>query len=124
MATHVPNRPSVKTLVEAEAISKALSRMAHELIERNGARSDNGELSDGELDRVALVGVQTRGVPLAARLRRLIAERSDVELPFGAIDITFHRDDAHVREGGRSPDRQPVVRGVGLADPLCAAGRL
>jgi pyrimidine operon attenuation protein/uracil phosphoribosyltransferase len=94
---------AVKVLLDAEAISKSLSRLAHELIERNS-----------ELDRVALVGIQTRGVPLAARLRRLVAERSGHELPLGALDITFHRDDVHVRGGGTRPERQPVVRATSI----------
>ena len=60
--------------------------------------------------RVALVGIQTRGVPLAQRLRQLIAERADVEPPLGRLDVTFHRDDVHVR-AGRPPRRaQPIVR--------------
>ena len=112
---HVPRRtpagdalpgnavPEGKILLDAEAISKALSRIAHELIERAD-----------DLDLLALVGIQTRGVPLASRLRRLVAERSGVELPFGALDITFHRDDVHVRDGGRAPDRQPIVRATSI----------
>ena len=114
MTTHVPDRPpeearstslgsTAKILLDAEAISKALSRIAHELIERGD-----------DLDEVALVGIQTRGVPLASRLRRLVAERSGVELRLGALDITFHRDDVHVRDGGRPPGRQPVVRATSI----------
>lgn len=114
MTTHVPDRPpkevrstslgnTAKTLLDAEAMSKALSRIAHELIERGD-----------DLDEVALVGIQTRGVPLASRLRRLVAERSGVELRLGALDITFHRDDVHVRDGGRPPGRQPVVRATSI----------
>ena len=98
MTTHVPGQvAATKTLLDADAISKALSRIAHEIAERT------------ELDEVALVGIQTRGVPLAYRLRRLVEERSGVAPPVGALDITFHRDDVHVRDGARPPDRQPVV---------------
>jgi pyrimidine operon attenuation protein/uracil phosphoribosyltransferase len=97
MTTHVPGRPATKTLLDADAIAKALSRIAHEIAERT------------ELDEVALVGIQTRGVPLAHRLRRLVEERSGVAPPVGALDITFHRDDVHIRSGARPPDRQPVV---------------
>ena len=103
MSTHVPDRAAAQDLLDADAISKALSRIAHELIERSE-----------ELERVALVGIQTRGVPIASRLRRLVAERSGVELALGALDITFHRDDVHVRDGGRPPGRQPVVRATSL----------
>ena len=103
MSTDVPDRAAAQVLLDADAISKALSRIAHELIERNA-----------DLDRVALVGIQTRGVPIASRLRRLVTERSGVALALGALDITFHRDDVHVRDGGRPPGRQPVVRSTSL----------
>jgi len=106
--THVPDRATAKQLLDADAIARSLSRIAHELIERH-------DLPDGPgLDRVALVGIQTRGVPLASRLRRLVEERSAAELPVGALDITFHRDDVHVRDGGRPPDRQPIVRSTNI----------
>jgi pyrimidine operon attenuation protein / uracil phosphoribosyltransferase len=109
MSTHVPgpavaSKSAGKPLLDAEAISKTLSRIAHEIIERN---SDLGD--------VVLVGIHTRGVPLARRLQELVLERSGVECPVGAIDITFHRDDAHVR-----PDRirQPLVRATDVPVPL------
>jgi pyrimidine operon attenuation protein / uracil phosphoribosyltransferase len=105
---------SAKILLDAEAISKALARIAHEVIERAGAAAGgDGDGWEG-LDSVALVGIQTRGVPLASRLRRLVAERSGAELELGALDITFHRDDVHVRDGGRPPGRQPVVRATSI----------
>jgi pyrimidine operon attenuation protein / uracil phosphoribosyltransferase len=110
MSTH-PGQPAAaaaKSLLDADAISKALSRIAHEVIENaDGSGPDT-------LDRVALVGIQTRGVPLASRLRRLVAERSGQELALGALDITFHRDDVHVRNGGRPPGRQPIVRATSI----------
>ncbi len=99
-----------KVLLDDEAIRRTLSRIAHEIIERNE-----------ELDTVALVGIHTRGVPLAQRLRRLIAERTGDELEIGQLDITFHRDDVTVR-GGNAPQRpQPVVRDTRLGFDL--AGR-
>ncbi|MEX0850259.1 MAG: bifunctional pyr operon transcriptional regulator/uracil phosphoribosyltransferase PyrR [Gaiellaceae bacterium] len=107
MTTHVPDRATARQLLDADAISRALSRIAHELIEGND-----------DLARVALVGIQTRGVPLASRLRRLVEERSGTELPVGALDITFHRDDVHVRDGGRPPGRQPIVRATSIPFPL------
>ena len=112
MTTHVPERPEraaapAKVLLDADAISKALVRISHELAERND-----------DLDRLALVGIQTRGVPLASRLRRLVAEQEGAELPLGALDITFHRDDVHVRDGGRPPGRHPVVRATSIPFPL------
>jgi len=112
MTTHLPDRAAATQLLDADEIAKSLSRIAHELIERNGAPDGPG------LERVALVGIQTRGVPLASRLRRLVGERSGIELPVGALDITFHRDDVHVRDGGRPPDRQPVVRATTIGFPI------
>ena len=101
--SHHAVRPASKVLLDAEAISRTLSRVAHEIIERND-----------DLEAVALVGIQTRGVPLAQRLRQLIAERAGVELSLGRLDVTFHRDDVHVR-AGRAPRRaQPLVRDTKL----------
>lgn len=102
-----PSEPAPKTLLDATAISRTLSRVAHEVIERND-----------DLGRLVLVGIHQRGVPLAHRLRRLVAERSGVELDLGAVDITFHRDDVLVRAGGAPRRAQPLVRGTSLELPL------
>jgi pyrimidine operon attenuation protein / uracil phosphoribosyltransferase len=112
MSTHVPEDATARLLLDGEEIAKALSRIAHEIIERNAGGDGAG------LDMVALVGIQSRGAPLASRLRRLIEERSELTLPVGALDITFHRDDVHVRDGGRPPGRQPVVRATSIAFPI------
>ena len=95
--------PAGRALLDGEAIARTLSRIAHEIIERND-----------DLETVALVGIHTRGVPLAQRLRRLIADRAGLELELGQLDITFHRDDVHVREGQAPRRRQPVVRDTKL----------
>jgi pyrimidine operon attenuation protein/uracil phosphoribosyltransferase len=95
--------PGGRLLLDGEAIGRTLSRIAHEIIERND-----------DLDAVALVGIHTRGVPLSQRLRRLVEERTGVELGLGQVDITFHRDDVHVREGNAPRRRQPVVRDTKL----------
>ena len=107
MTTHVPADATARLLLDDEAIAKALSRIAHEIIERTD-----------ELDSVALVGIQSRGAPLASRLRRLVEERSGYAIPVGALDITFHRDDVHVRDRGRAPGRQPVVRSTSISFPI------
>jgi pyrimidine operon attenuation protein/uracil phosphoribosyltransferase len=96
-----------RELLDAEAMQRTLSRIAHELIERNP-----------ELDRLALVGIHTRGVPLAHRLRRLVEERSGVRLDTGSVDITFYRDDVGVRGGEAPLHAQPVVRATQLAFAL------
>jgi pyrimidine operon attenuation protein/uracil phosphoribosyltransferase len=105
MSTHVPDRAeaSAKILLDADGLGRTLSRIAHEIIERND-----------DLSRLALVGIHTRGVPLAHRLRRLIEERSGVEVDVGAVDITFYRDDVHIRGGEAPLHAQPVVRATQL----------
>jgi pyrimidine operon attenuation protein/uracil phosphoribosyltransferase len=90
-------------LLDEDAMRRTLSRIAHEIIERNA-----------DCDRVALVGIHTRGVPIAQRLRRLIEERSSEEIALGQIDITFHRDDVHVRAGQPPRRPQPLVRDTKL----------
>jgi len=96
-----------KIVLDSEAIDRTLYRIAHEIIEQND-----------DLDEVALVGIHQRGVPLAQRLRRLIAERTGTEVPVGQIDITFYRDDVHVRGGEAPLHSQPVVRSTSLDFPL------
>jgi pyrimidine operon attenuation protein/uracil phosphoribosyltransferase len=106
MTTHAPET-SGKVLLDAQALSRTLSRIAHEIIEANP-----------ELDEVALVGIQTRGVPLAQRLARLIEERAGEAPQLGAVDITFYRDDVHVRGGEAPLHAQPIVRETLLDFPL------
>jgi len=92
-----------RVLLDAEQVARTLSRIAHEIIERND-----------DLESVALVGIHTRGVPIAQRLRRLVEERSGVALELGQLDITFHRDDVHVRSGSAPRRPQPIVRDTRL----------
>lgn len=107
MHTDVPARDDAREILDADALARTLARLAHELIERND-----------ELEELALVGIHTRGAPLARRLAALVAERSGVEPALGTVDISFHRDDVLVR-GGAAPLRvQPVVRGTELGFPL------
>ena len=74
--------------------------------------------ANSDLERVALVGIHTRGVPLAQRLRRRISEVSGTEVALGQLDITFHRDDVHVRAGEAPQHAQPLVRSTTLDFPL------
>src|SRR5690349_5488103 len=101
--SHPAVSPTSKLLLDGEAISRTLSRIAHEIIERSD-----------DLESVALVGIHTRGVPLAQRLRLLVEERSGTPLELGQLDITFHRDDVHVRAGRAPRHPQPVVRDTKL----------
>jgi pyrimidine operon attenuation protein/uracil phosphoribosyltransferase len=97
--SHSAVTPVPRVLLDEDSIRRTLSRIAHEIIERNE-----------ELDTVALVGIHTRGVPIAHRLRHLIEERSGEELALGQLDITFHRDDVHVRAGQAPRRPQPLAR--------------
>jgi pyrimidine operon attenuation protein / uracil phosphoribosyltransferase len=103
----LPAQTSSKTLLDEAAIAKSLTRIAHEIIEANP-----------DLDTVALVGIHTRGVPLAHRLRRLIHELSGEEIALGSLDITFYRDDVQVRGGEPPRHPQPLVRATKLDFPL------
>ncbi len=103
----LPAQSSTKTLLDEAAIAKSLARIAHEIVEGNP-----------DLDQVALVGIHTRGVPLAHRLRRLIHEFSDFEVALGSLDITFYRDDVQVRGSEAPRHPQPLVRATRLDFPL------
>src|SRR5258705_11497688 len=99
MTTHHPGRRAAKILLDAAAVERPLPRVAHELIERND-----------DLEALALVGIHTRGAPLANRLRALVAERSGVLIDIGAVDIPSPRAAVLVRAGGPPLHAQPVVR--------------
>jgi pyrimidine operon attenuation protein / uracil phosphoribosyltransferase len=96
-----------RLLLDAEALNRTLRRIAHEIVEGNPA-----------LDAVALVGIHTRGVPLAHRLRRLIEEFTGRTVDLGTLDITFHRDDVVVRGNEAPLHPQPVVKATRLEFPL------
>ncbi|MBF0572009.1 MAG: bifunctional pyr operon transcriptional regulator/uracil phosphoribosyltransferase PyrR [Candidatus Omnitrophica bacterium] len=72
---------SVK-IMDQEAIRRAVLRMAHEILEKNKG-----------IDHLAFVGIRTRGVILAQRLKKAIKEIEGVDLPVGILDITLYRDD-------------------------------
>ena len=82
-------------VMDADRMSRALTRIAHEILERNRG-----------LDEVALVGVRTRGVPIARRLATLLREINGDHVPTGSLDITLYRDDLMRNAVGP----QPVVR--------------
>ena len=71
-----------KTIMDADAMRRALVRISHEIVERNKG-----------VENVVLVGIRTRGVPLADRLSREIQQIEGMKLPVGSLDITLYRDD-------------------------------
>ena len=82
-------------VMDADRMGRTLTRIAHEILERNRG-----------LDELALVGIRTRGVPLARRLARSLKEINGDDVPTGALDITLYRDDLMRNPVGP----QPVVR--------------
>ena len=69
-------------VMDKEAVRRALMRIAHEILEKNKGA-----------ENVCLVGIRTRGVPLARRINGFIKEIEGHELPIGILDITLYRDD-------------------------------
>ena len=99
--SHKPGLREKSQLMSAAEIERSLSRLAHEIVERNNGASD-----------LVLVGVRRRGAPLAERLARKIAEVEHVSVPVAALDITFYRDDLS------TVDVKPVVKGSLLPFPV------
>jgi pyrimidine operon attenuation protein / uracil phosphoribosyltransferase len=88
---------SGRQIMTADEIRRATIRISHEIVEKHGA-----------VEGLALIGIQRRGVPLARRIARSIAEHERVDVPVGALDITFYRDDLSLVA------QQPVVKGTEL----------
>jgi pyrimidine operon attenuation protein/uracil phosphoribosyltransferase len=82
-----------KVIMTAEDIRRTLARISHEIIERNKV-----------IDNLVLVGIHTRGIPLAHRLADNIQRFEEIELPVGALDFSLHRDDLS------SLEEQPLLR--------------
>jgi pyrimidine operon attenuation protein/uracil phosphoribosyltransferase len=104
-------------ILDADALRRVLTRIAHEIVERNGGASE-----------LVLVGVRSRGVPLARRLAALIEQHEGVSPPVGSLDITFYRDDltrlAHAPIVKRT-EAMPDIGGqtVVLIDDVLFTGR-
>jgi pyrimidine operon attenuation protein/uracil phosphoribosyltransferase len=108
---------SERRILDADDLRRALVRIAHEIVESHGGTDD-----------LVLVGLRTRGHPLAERLANLIEEHETTRLPVGSLDITFYRDDltrlAHAPIVKRS-DLGPEVtdQTVVLVDDVLYTGR-
>lgn len=111
------NSPRVRTVLESSDIDRVLTRISHEIIERaKGA------------DNLVLLGIQTRGVPLAHRIGAKISGFESVDVPVGALDITMYRDDLRLRparalETTALPDIGIDGRTVVLVDDVLFSGR-
>jgi len=95
------NSPDFVPIMGAEAIRRALRRIAHEIIERNP-----------RLEKIVLAGIPSRGVEIAQRIAAFIHEIEKIDIETGVIDVAMHRDDV-----GTRPDL-PVVRASKLPLPL------
>ena len=97
---------TLSEVLSKDGIDRSLRRISHEILERNAS----------SLNDLALVGVLTRGVPLAHRIARNIEHFESLEVPVGSLDITLHRDD-------RDPaDEEPRVRESRI--PFDVAGKM
>ena len=104
-------------VLDAEEIRRALTRIAHEILERTHGG-----------DEVMLLGIPTRGVPLARRLAARIGEFEGLEVPCGSLDVTMHRDDLRLRPARALGRTDLPVGGVDgktivLVDDVLYSGR-
>lgn len=90
-------------VMDADRISRAITRIAHEILERNHG-----------IDGVCLVGIRSRGVPLARRIASVLKSVTGHDVPTGTLDITLYRDDLTRVTAGS----QPVVRSTDIAFPI------
>jgi pyrimidine operon attenuation protein/uracil phosphoribosyltransferase len=95
------NSPAAVPVMDAEAMRRALRRVAHEIIDRNP-----------QLEKVVLAGIPSRGVEIARRIAAFIREIENINVQTGVIDVAMHRDDVGTRR------ELPVVRASELPLPL------
>jgi pyrimidine operon attenuation protein / uracil phosphoribosyltransferase len=95
---------SGRRIMAAEDVRRAVIRISHEIVEKQAGT-----------EGLVLIGIQRRGVPLAHRVADAIREHEGVELPVGALDITFYRDDLSLVA------QQPVVKGTAIPFDLNGA---
>jgi len=91
------------TILDEQAMSRALTRIAHEILERN---------KGGE--NLVLVGIKTRGVPLAKRLQERIKTIEDIDVPIGELDITLYRDDLQKK----SVEGDPKINETNISEDI------
>jgi pyrimidine operon attenuation protein / uracil phosphoribosyltransferase len=95
------NSSAAVPVMDAEAMRRALRRVAHEIIERNP-----------QLEKVVLVGIPSRGVEIARRIASFVHQIEKIDIESGVIDVAMHRDDVGTRR------ELPVVRASKLPLPL------
>jgi pyrimidine operon attenuation protein / uracil phosphoribosyltransferase len=105
-----------RTVLDARDVARALTRISHEILERNKGARD-----------LVLLGIPTRGVPLAERIGAKIAAVEDVDVPVGSLDVTMYRDDLRLRPARTLLHTEIPVdidhRTVVLVDDVLFSGR-
>jgi pyrimidine operon attenuation protein/uracil phosphoribosyltransferase len=96
MSPDAPRYREKAQVLDESALDRALTRIAHEILERNGGAKE-----------LTFVGLRTRGVSLAQRLAARIAQIDGTQVPVGTLDITLYRDDLGIRG-------TPVIRGTDI----------
>ncbi|MDQ2697692.1 MAG: bifunctional pyr operon transcriptional regulator/uracil phosphoribosyltransferase PyrR [Actinomycetota bacterium] len=108
---------TTRTVLQESDIARALTRISHEILESNRGADD-----------LVILGIPTRGVPLAERIATLIGDICEVPVPVGALDVTMYRDDLH-RNPTRAPHRTRIPSGgldgrvIVLVDDVLFSGR-
>lgn len=92
---------SGRQIMTADEIRRATTRLSHEIVEKQAGTAG-----------LMLIGIQRRGVPLARRIAAAILEHEGAEIPVGALDITFYRDDLSLVA------QQPIVKGTELPEGI------
>ena len=87
--------------MDSQAINRSITRLAHEILERNNGAQE-----------LMLIGILTRGEPLPIRIQKLIKSITKIQIPIGFVDITFHRDDF------RNRLVVPQVKGSNIQDSI------
>lgn len=116
-ATHPENPDGVRTVLDARDISRALTRISHELLERNRGAND-----------LVLLGLHTRGVPLARRIAERITAVEGVQVDVGELDVTMYRDDLRKQPTRRAHRTEIPAAGIDdkvvvLVDDVLFSGR-
>ena len=113
----VAGEPEGRVVLDERDIARALTRISHEILERNKGAAD-----------LVLLGIPSRGVPLAKRVAERIAAVEGVEVPVGSLDITMYRDDLR-KHPARGPQHTEIPPGgidgrtVVLVDDVLYSGR-
>jgi pyrimidine operon attenuation protein / uracil phosphoribosyltransferase len=102
------------TIMDSDQIRRSLSRIAHEIVERNRGVRD-----------LVLVGIVSKGDVLARRVSAVLAGLEHADVPVGALDVTMHRDDRRPRDGYKPRTELPQIDGktVVLVDDVIHHGR-